>query len=78
MSLNKPTPIQKKFPARQTTTAGSRKEVKLMQLMQAIVIVLALVPIVSCFLIWKDEREALAKQAEIEEAERLDDLFNIR
>lgn len=49
-----------------------------MQLMQAIVIILALVPVVSCFLIWKDEREALAKQAEIEEAERLDDLFNIR
>lgn len=49
-----------------------------MQLMQTIVVALALVPLIACFLIWKHERDTLAKQEEIAEAERLDDLFNIR
>ena len=46
-----------------------------MQILQTIVVALALVPVIACFLIWKHERDAIAEQAEIE---RLDDLFNIR
>lgn len=49
-----------------------------MQILQTIVVALALVPLIACFLIWKHERDTLAKQEEIAEAERLDDLFNIR